>query len=120
MTGTESTLVLTRRSHPAGPILLRLDGELDHHTVPRFNRELADLPLSPDTAVILDLSGLEYCDSTGLTALVGAHHRAGTAGCRMGLVGLRPHVERVFVVTGLDRFLALHPTTERALDHLRQ
>ncbi|MBB0243178.1 anti-sigma factor antagonist, partial [Streptomyces alkaliphilus] len=113
MTEAGSTLTITRGTDPTGPIRLRLDGELDHHTVPRLNREFADLPLAPDTEVILDLSGLEYCDSTGLTALVGAHHRAGTAGSRLSLVGPKPHVARVFTVTGLDRFLTLHPAAER-------
>ncbi|GAA2440153.1 STAS domain-containing protein [Streptomyces glaucus] len=120
MTEKERTLDIAQRPDPAGPIVLRLDGELDYHTVPRLKQALDDIPFAQGSGVIFDLSGLEYCDSSGLTALIAAHHRADAAGSTVSIAGLRPHLARVFGITGLDQFFTLHSSTEQALEHLRR
>lgn len=119
MTERERTLTITRQTHSAGPILLRLEGELDYHTASQLTRAINDIPFAPGTHVLFDLQALDYCDSTGLTAFVTAYHRAAAAGSALELAGLKPHVTRVFNITGLDRFLTLHTSAEQALDRLR-
>ncbi|MER5207868.1 STAS domain-containing protein [Streptomyces sp. NPDC002825] len=99
----------------AGSALLTPVGELDHHTA-----ELLRAPL--DTALdagrarlVVDCSGLEFCDSTGLNVLLGARLRADAAGGGVHLVGMRPAVARVFQITGADAVFTVHETLATAL-----
>ena len=50
---------------------------------------------------MVDLSGVTFMDSTGINALVAAHHRMPQDG-ELRVVGLRSNVQRVFEITGLD------------------
>ncbi|MFF8379909.1 STAS domain-containing protein [Streptomyces sp. NPDC015661] len=99
----------------AGSALLTPVGELDHHTA-----ELLRTPL--DTALdagrarlVVDCTGLEFCDSTGLNVLLGARLRADAAGGGVHLVGMRPAVARVFHITGADAVFTVHETLATAL-----
>ncbi|MEU0518775.1 STAS domain-containing protein [Streptosporangium sp. NPDC006007] len=55
--------------------------------------------------LIVDLSGLEMIDATGLGVLVGTHRRALNAGRRLILRAVPPRVMRVLAVTRLNRVL---------------
>ncbi|MGW8765318.1 STAS domain-containing protein [Streptomyces sp. NPDC055815] len=99
----------------AGSALLTPVGELDHHTA-----ELLRAPL--DTALdagrarlVVDCTGLEFCDSTGLNVLLGARLRADAAGGGVHLVAMRPAVARVFHITGADAVFTVHETLATAL-----
>jgi anti-sigma B factor antagonist len=81
---------------------LALAGELDMSNAPAFSGELQRLEAS-GTALRIDLSELEFIDSTGIAILVGVHHRLGD---RLSLVRSPAQaVERVLSVTGLDQGL---------------
>lgn len=55
--------------------------------------------------LVLDLSGLQQVDATGLGVLVGAHRAAGRAGRSLVLLDVPPQVERLLLVTRLHRVL---------------
>ncbi|MGC2998286.1 STAS domain-containing protein [Streptomyces sp. G35A] len=116
---TEPALTVEQQMHPAGPVVLTVTGELDHHTAPRLTEALEDVPLAPGTPLVIDLSGVAYCDSTGITVLVTAYHRAEAAGSSFSLAGLSHDLTRVFRTVGLDQVFTLHPTTDDALAALR-
>ncbi|NJQ00847.1 STAS domain-containing protein [Streptomyces sp. PLAI1-29] len=118
MTEAQRTLTVTHRSHPAGPIVLHLDGELDYHTAPRLSRALDEITFSAGTDVILDVTELAYCDSTGLTVLISANQRAEAGGARFGIAGLSRDLRRVFTIVGLDQFFTLYASTEEAVEQL--
>ncbi|MFF0479268.1 STAS domain-containing protein [Streptomyces sp. NPDC004284] len=99
----------------AGSVLLTPVGELDHHTAELLRTPL-DAALDADRArLVVDCSGLEFCDSTGLNVLLGARLRAQAAGGGVHLVGMRPAVARVFHITGADAVFTLHETLATAL-----
>ncbi|WP_020139776.1 STAS domain-containing protein [Streptomyces sp. 351MFTsu5.1] len=116
---TESTLTVDQQIHEAGPILLKVTGELDHHTAPWLTEALDDVPLAPGAALVVDFSDLTYCDSTGITVLVTAYHRAEAAGSAFSLAGLGRDLTRMFQTVGLDQVFALHPTADAAVAALR-
>jgi anti-sigma B factor antagonist len=55
----------------------------------------------------MDLSDLEFMDSTGLGVLIGCLKRLKEADGTLVLTNLRPAVARVFEVTGLDRIFTI-------------
>lgn len=95
------------------PSVLQVSGELDHHTAPRLRAALDELPA--DAGLVLDLTDLDYCDSSGITVLVSAQQRAQGADSSLSLVGLDPELVRHFRIIGLGDVFALHATVEDAV-----
>lgn len=60
----------------------------------------------------VDLSGVSFIDSTGLGMLVTVLREARDMGGSVVLVNVRPEVERVLSVTGLDHLFGLRPPPE--------
>lgn len=68
--------------------------------------------------VVLDLSNVEFIDSSGLGAIVAAMKNM-SGERRLALAGLTPAVERVFKLTRMDSVFSVFPTLQGALDELR-
>lgn len=71
----------------------------------------------PDT-VVLDLSMVQFIDSSGLGAIVAAMKHLGSDR-KMALAGLTPTVERVFRLTRMDTVFSVFSTLDGALRELR-
>jgi anti-sigma B factor antagonist len=67
------------------------------------------------SALIVDMSETEFCDSTGLNVLVRAHTRLAAAGGEMLLVATQPTLLRIFKVTGMDTMFHLFASLDEAL-----
>ena len=78
-------------------------GEVDSTTAPGLRGCLIDVLGRPGiTAVELDISGVTFLDSAGLSALATAHRTAEAAGCRLTMrVGTGRAVVRPLQITGL-------------------
>ncbi|MFD7131560.1 STAS domain-containing protein [Streptomyces sp. NPDC059894] len=120
MTEAEGPLAveITPQSDSAGPVVLRVTGDLDHYTGPGLRLAVDEVLRSPGTGVVADLSGLDYCDSTGLTEIIRAFHRAEAAGVTFSVAGLTPALDRLFRIAGLDELFPLHPAVQDAVDAL--
>jgi anti-sigma B factor antagonist len=81
-----------------------LAGEIDVATVAEVKEKLTGaIEANPGETVRVDLTAVDFLDSTGLGVLVGALRRARTAGGGIILAGARPNVAKVFQITGLDK-----------------
>ncbi|MFJ2936743.1 STAS domain-containing protein [Streptomyces sp. NPDC087219] len=98
-----------------GSELLAPVGELDHHTAELLRSPLDQALDAGRARLVVDCSGLEFCDSTGLNVLLGARLRAEAAGGGVHLVGMRPAVARVFHITGAEAVFTVHETLATAL-----
>jgi anti-sigma B factor antagonist len=65
--------------------------------------------------LIVDMSGTEFCDSTGLNVLVRVHKRLEEAGGELLLVATQPTLLRIFKVTGMDTMFHLFASRDEAL-----
>jgi anti-sigma B factor antagonist len=84
-------------------IVVSVNGEIDLYTVPRLQRELAAALASAKPArLVVDLSGVDFCDSTGVNVLLAAHRQAREAGGDLELAAPRPAVRKILQVTGLE------------------
>ncbi|MGW5780431.1 STAS domain-containing protein [Streptomyces sp. NPDC003863] len=99
----------------AGSTLLTPVGELDHHTADLLRTPLDGALDEGRARLVVDCSGLEFCDSTGLNVLLGARLRADAAGGGVHLVAMRPPVARVFHITGAEAVFTVHETLATAL-----
>ncbi|MEU7482025.1 STAS domain-containing protein [Lentzea sp. NPDC042327] len=82
-------------------------GELDFGTTPRMLEVVEPLAAQGGT-LVLDLSGLDFCDSSALSALVRLHKVALAAGGALHLAALRPQVESAIRLTSLHQLLTIH------------
>ncbi|WP_411115476.1 STAS domain-containing protein, partial [Streptomyces sp. 029-5] len=64
--------------------------------------------------LVIDLSGLEFCDSTGITALLAARQRAQAAGADMTLTAVPANTLRILTMIGLDRVFTIRPNSDTA------
>lgn len=92
---------------------LVLRGELDLATAPILEAELRDVQACGVTQLMLDLSDLQFMDSTGLAILIREHQAADLNGHTISLRGQTPQVHRLFELTGaLGRFTFDDPVSE--------
>jgi anti-sigma B factor antagonist len=82
-------------------------GELDIATSETLERTLLDVEQSDAETIVLDLSGLEFIDSTGLRLVIDANQRCGGPGGRLRVIAGAPAVERLLDLVGLRERLPL-------------
>jgi anti-sigma B factor antagonist len=106
--GSLSIEVVTR-NHAS---LATLAGELDMAATPALERELQALLDADVEAVVLDLSKLEFIDSTGLHCLIRATSRSRASGNRLRMIA--PPTGQVGQVIALTRVGDVLPLTDAA------
>jgi anti-sigma B factor antagonist len=65
--------------------------------------------------LVVDMSGTQFCDSSGINVLVRAHERARAEGGELLLVLPATTVQRVFRITGIDRMISSFSSLDEAL-----
>ena len=90
-----------------GLVQVVLRGELDLSTVGKVEEELGRVEGDEPKLLVLDLSGLNFLDSTGLRLMVTAHQRAEKERRRLVIVKGPETVHRVFTITKLDEKLEM-------------
>lgn len=68
--------------------------------------------------VVLDLSQVQFIDSSGLGAIVASMKHMG-ASRKLALAGLTPTVEKVFRLTRMDSVFSVFATLDGALNELK-
>jgi anti-anti-sigma factor len=105
--------ISTSVSYDDGVAVLAVTGEIDLATIPAFELAIADALTQRPSALIVDLSAVDFLASAGLQALVSTHEKvSGTAG--FAVVADGPATSRPIELTGLDQVLALHSTLSEA------
>lgn len=99
-------------AHPVA-VVLAVTGELDLVTISVL-KDAVGRRLAPNAWVVLDLTELTFCDSTGLGALVGLHREAGAAGARLLLAAARRRVADLFTLSGIDQVLSVYADLDGA------
>ncbi|WP_262283585.1 STAS domain-containing protein [Micromonospora sp. MA102] len=96
-----------RTSREPGRTVVRLAGECDLAARDRLTGTLLGA-VDDAPVVVVDLAAVEFLDSTGIHALVTAHHRARAADSRLYLVNATGAVATLLELTGVGDLLR-HP-----------
>jgi anti-sigma B factor antagonist len=84
-------------------VIVTLSGEIDLYTAPRLQSQLAAaLKADHPVRLVVDMSGVDFCDSTGMNVLLAAQRTAREHGGNVELSGPRPAVRKILQVTGLE------------------
>lgn len=92
-----------------------LSGELDIACAAALREQLLGLLRLHAARLVIDLSGVSYCDASGLAVLVGTGRRAELLGGELRLAAPRPAVDSALRVMGLHRRFDIFPTVSAAV-----
>jgi anti-sigma B factor antagonist len=94
--------------HEDGPIAIAARGELDIASADELTGTVERAcSQSPGVPMVLDLSGLAFCDSTGLRALLSASRVASDGGRDFRITGTNGQVREVIELAGVADALPL-------------
>jgi anti-sigma B factor antagonist len=98
-----------------------------HYTVLKLNERKLDISISPELkgefillcrpslkTLIVDLSGVEFCDSSGLSALLIAERKMRENGNSLRLIGVHKKVLALMKISQLDRVFQIFDTLAKA------
>ncbi|HYZ93624.1 MAG TPA: STAS domain-containing protein [Actinomycetota bacterium] len=89
--------------------VVHLDGSCDLATIPDLRQALQPLGPPEVMELVLDVSRLEFCDSTGLGTMLGALRRMREGGGEFAIAGASGTILRLLEITGLDSVVPLVP-----------
>lgn len=107
-------LTLTTRTE-GDRTVVSVGGEIDVYTAPQLREKVVELVAAGDVNLVLDLSGVEFLDSTGLGVLVGALNRVRAQDGSLALVLTQERILKVFEITGLRKVFPIHATVAEAV-----
>ena len=102
----------------AGTHVIKVSGEIHVSTAPRFAQRLQQSIDSGNRRIVLDLSSVEFIDSTGLSVLLNGLRRVTQLHGRLALVCSNPTVLRLFQITSLDDTFDIFADRPTAVAHV--
>jgi anti-sigma B factor antagonist len=95
--------------------VVEVKGEVDMHSSPDLHVLLRRVCEDRPAKIVVDLSRVEYMDSSGIGTLVEIFRRVKGFRGDMVLVSLQPRVRGVFEITKLDKFFTIRDSVAEAL-----
>ncbi|MGR8010500.1 STAS domain-containing protein [Streptomyces hypolithicus] len=109
-----SDLVLSHYHHGATTVVA-VTGEIDFHSALALRARCLDLIEQGHPRLVLDLSQIAFCDSSGLSTFINLWHRTRAANGWLALAALPVSLDRVLRLTGVDTLLPVHASAADAL-----
>jgi anti-sigma B factor antagonist len=106
---------LTVQQLGAGAVSVRLSGSLDLAYAYRFDDEVRHAERDASSCLVLDLRGLEFLDSAGMSRILAARRRARRAGRRLVLVRGSFAVQRFLQAAALTEHFEYAATPDEAM-----
>ncbi len=102
-------------------VVVTVDGEIDRSNAEQVAAALLKAVPNMATAVVLDLTGTGYIDSSGVQLLFDVASRLRKRQQQLrAVVPDGAHIGRVLGVVALERTVPLHPTLDEALNETRR
>jgi anti-sigma B factor antagonist len=89
----------------AADAMVRCTGRITSDTTLSLKATVKPL-FSESKRVVLDLTDVNYVDSSGLGAIIGLHVSAKFANCQLKLIYSNENLKKLFSITRLDQLLA--------------
>ena len=93
-----------------GPVVV-LRGDVDMATVDQVERAAWDLVDAGHATLTVDMSGVSFCDSAGINALVRIKKACNASGGQFAVSSPQPQILHVIAVSGLTEYLGVTPAT---------
>lgn len=94
--------------------IFNLEGEVDVYTSTQLKQDIAQVIDQDVKFIVLNLSKVEYLDSTGLGVLIGSLKKLREKSGNLVIVSPSVRIMRVFEITGLYKIFNIYPTESEA------
>lgn len=95
--------------------VVALRGEIDVYTAPRLRQSLIDQVEAGKTNILVDMSKVDFLDSTGLGVLVGGLKRVKAQDGSLEIVATHDKILKIFEITGLSKVFPIHESVDAAV-----
>jgi anti-sigma B factor antagonist len=96
--------------------VITIVGELDIATSPKVRELLSEAARDADRPLVIDLTGCEFVDSTGLATLLHGAKPAQNGESNVALVCIGGEVRKLLELTAIDRTIPVYETLDSAID----
>lgn len=98
-------------------LIVKVDGDLDHNTANSIRKKIdSELKKNPINLLIMDLSTLNFMDSSGIGLILGRYKLINSLGGKLCLVKPNESIGRIINMSGLHKILSIYSSVEEALD----
>lgn len=97
-------------------VVLQPQGCLDSDNSKTFREQLASLVPQPHQLWVIDLSKVDFIDSSGLAVLVNGFSAARSSGCRLVICNMQAPVRIIFELTQLSLVFEIFDSYDTVLD----
>ena len=102
-------------SEQDGYSVLTLRGEIDVYTAPHLRQAIVDLVDGGARDLVIDMTMVEFLDSTGLGVLVEGLKRVKRHDGSLSIVATQDKILKIFDITGLNKAFPIHATVGDAV-----
>lgn len=96
-------------------LTVTLNGDIDHHSAKSVRTKIDnEIFLVRPKNVVLDLSKVEFMDSSGLGLILGRYTKAGEIGCELKLKNPNKKVKKILNLAGVERIIGMIQSDEQA------
>lgn len=100
-------------------LLIRLKGELDHHTAEQLRQQAENaIDKHEIKHIVLNLEELHFMDSSGLGVILGRYKKIKKNNGEMIICAISPAVKRLFEMSGLFKIMQVELSEKNALQRL--
>ncbi len=110
-----SDLTVTLQHATGLRALVLIEGPMDFDTVTPLQEDLTALVDAGHPRLVLDMSGVTFCDSTGLNALLRVLNHAQEHQGSVALAAAGENLRRILAMTGVEDVLIGYPTSAEAV-----
>jgi anti-sigma B factor antagonist len=115
---TSIVMNITERTEEDIPVV-SISGDIDLETSPKLREFLKPKSSKKTPLLLLDFSGVNYIDSSGLATLIEYFQAVQGFHGKLALASLSPRVKNVFEIVRLEQIFSLHPDIPSALAALK-
>ncbi|MBL4810129.1 MAG: STAS domain-containing protein [Phycisphaerales bacterium] len=115
MASSENDFIRTEQP-TAGVVIISPTADVDMSRSPILRTAIKGKLKSGLDRMIIDLSEVQYMDSSGLATLVEAMRIAKTESVALHLASMTPKVRAIFEIARLDAFFSIKDSRQEALD----
>jgi anti-anti-sigma factor len=111
-----SDFTISIRSEQIGEtVVVHIQGNMDVHNTHHVEQQLMDIVNGAKSAIVFDLGQVNFVSSAGIRVLVTSLRMCQDLGIRISICSLKPAVEKVFDVVGINQLFVIHPDLNSAL-----
>lgn len=98
-------------------LIASIDGDLDHYTSNEIRKRIdSELKKNPINLLIIDLSSLDFMDSSGIGLILGRYKLISSLGGKLCIIKPNENILKIINMSGLHKILSIYSSVDEAID----